>query len=177
MNKLLAVIDYQNDFVSGALGCAAAAALENGIADTVHAALSEGTKVLFTRDTHGADYLATREGRFLPVPHCIAGTYGHHLYGRLAAFETDPRVFILDKAAFGSPDIARTVREICGGEPQDIFLCGVVTNICVLCNAVLLHTAFPGCEISVYKNLCAAASDEAHKNALAILEGLGIRLL
>ena len=66
MRELLVVIDYQNDFVTGALGNPAAAALEPGIAARVAAQLERGGRVLFTRDTHGTDYLNTREGRFLP---------------------------------------------------------------------------------------------------------------
>lgn len=27
--------------------------------------------MLYTRDTHGADYLQTNEGKHLPVEHCI----------------------------------------------------------------------------------------------------------
>lgn len=39
MRELLVVIDYQNDFVTGALGNPAAAALEQGIAARVAAQL------------------------------------------------------------------------------------------------------------------------------------------
>lgn len=35
----------------------------------------DGT-VLFTRDTHGEDYMETQEGKYLPVAHCIRGTEG-----------------------------------------------------------------------------------------------------
>ena len=70
MNQVLVVVDYQNDFVTGALANPAAQALEQGIAQKVQQTLSAGGSVLFTRDTHGEDYLSTREGRFLPVPHC-----------------------------------------------------------------------------------------------------------
>lgn len=66
--KVLVAIDLQNDFITGALGTAEAAAMlpraERKIREF------EGL-VLFTRDTHGAGYLSTREGRALPVPHCI----------------------------------------------------------------------------------------------------------
>ena len=48
MRELLVVIDYQNDFVTGALGNPAAAALEQGIAARVAAQLERGGRVLFT---------------------------------------------------------------------------------------------------------------------------------
>ena len=76
MRELLVVIDYQNDFVTGALGNPAAAALEQGIAERVAAQLEKGGRVRFTRDTHSTDYPDTREGRFLPEPHWIRGSEG-----------------------------------------------------------------------------------------------------
>ena len=82
MRQVLVVVDYQNDFVTGALANPAAQALEQGIVQKVQAVLAVGGRVLFTRDTHGEDYLSTREGRFLPVPHCVRGTQGHALLRR-----------------------------------------------------------------------------------------------
>ena len=104
MSKLLVVVDYQKDFVDGALGYPGAEALEGPLCDKVKAALADGWKVIFTRDTHAPDYLDTREGRFLPVPHCIEGSEGWHLYGRLAEFETagSESIAFVDKPTFGS---------------------------------------------------------------------------
>ena len=82
MNRYLFVIDYQNDFVDGALGFPGAEALDAGIAAKVRA-YGPG-HVLFTRDTHFDNYLGTREGRLLPVPHCLKGTHGWELYGETA---------------------------------------------------------------------------------------------
>ena len=74
MKKLLVVIDYQKDFVDGALGFEEAVTLEEGIYNKVNENLKEGNKVLFTYDTHEINYLETREGKNLPVVHCIKGT-------------------------------------------------------------------------------------------------------
>ena len=78
------VVDYQKDFVDGALGYHGAETMEGPLYDKVQAALADGWKVLCTRDTHAPEYLDTREGRFLPVPHCICGTEGWELYGETA---------------------------------------------------------------------------------------------
>ena len=72
MNRYLFVIDYQNDFVDGALGFPGAEKLDEKIAEKVRA-YGKG-RVLFTRDTHFDHYLSTREGKNLPVVHCIKGT-------------------------------------------------------------------------------------------------------
>lgn len=178
MKNLLVVVDYQNDFVDGALGFAEARALEAGIDRLVAQKLGEGFGVIFTRDTHGADYLSTREGRFLPVPHCLAGSKGHRLYGALAKYEDAPveNVVLLNKTTFGSKELAAAAAALCGGTPGKIELCGVVTNICVLSNAVLLQAAFENTPVAVHKDLCAALGD-GQATALAAMEGLGITLL
>lgn len=67
MQKILIVVDMQNDFVTGPLGSEAAQVAAKNIA----AHINEYDTVIFTRDTHGPDYLDTLEGKFLPVPHCI----------------------------------------------------------------------------------------------------------
>ena len=122
MRELLVVIDYQNDFVTGALGNPAAAALEPGIAARVAAQLERGGRVLFTRDTHGTDYLNTREGRFLPVAHCIKGSQGWGLYGSLSQYETGVRdgVSIVDKPTFGCAALPAEAEALCGGAADSV---------------------------------------------------------
>jgi nicotinamidase-related amidase len=82
MNRYLFVIDYQNDFVDGALGFPGAEKLDEKIAAKVRS-YGKG-HVLFTRDTHFENYLDTREGRNLPVKHCIKGSFGWEVYGETA---------------------------------------------------------------------------------------------
>ena len=178
MKKLLIVVDYQNDFVDGALGFPEAAALENGIAEKVTEHLAKGGVVLFTRDTHSEDYMQTREGAFLPVPHCIEGTKGHALYGKLAKYEEmqNTSVALLNKVTFGAIALPEKIKELCGGVPAEIEMCGVVTNICVLSNAVLVMAAFENTPVAVHANLCAALGD-GHETALKVMQGLGVELL
>ena len=178
MKKILVVVDYQNDFVTGSLANSAAAALEQGIADKVQQILQDGGQVIFTRDTHEADYLATREGQFLPVPHCVRDTHAWHLYGMLAQYEAQPHagVHLVDKPTFGAADLPQTVEKICGGAPDVIEICGVVTDICVVSNAILLHSHFLTAAIIVHQNLCAAVTPEGHRRALDLLAGMGYQV-
>ena len=179
MKELLVVIDYQNDFVTGALGNPAAAALEDGIAARVEETLARGGRVLFTRDTHGEDYLESREGRFLPVPHCVRGTEGWRLYGALAKYEQGVRegVAVVDKPTFGSAALPAEAAALCGGAPDRLEICGVVTDICVVSNAVVLHSAFLNAAVAVLGGLCAAATPEGHERALALLAGMGYEVI
>lgn len=179
MKKLLVVVDYQNDFVSGALGFPGAAALEPGILAAVEQALATGGKVLFTRDTHGADYMETREGAGLPVPHCVKGTAGHQLYGGLHRYEETcvPGTLLLDKPTFGSPLIVAAARILCEGEPDEITLCGLVTDICVVTNALLLHTGFVGAKIRVAGALVGSGNSQNAAGALQVLQGMAIEVV
>ncbi len=175
MKKVLVVVDYQVDFVSGALGFEAARVLEPKIEQQVQTALQQGWKVVFTRDTHPADYLNTREGTFLPVPHCIEGSNGWNLYGSLLKYQIDTpqNVYFLNKPTFGCAALPDFIRGLCNGEPDEVAICGIVTNICVVSNAILLHSALLTSKISVLADLCAAADPADHKNALALLSGMG----
>ena len=56
MKELLIVVDYQKDFVDGALGFAGAEALDGPIAQRIAQVRAGGGDVIFTMDTHGADY-------------------------------------------------------------------------------------------------------------------------
>lgn len=179
MRELLVVIDYQNDFVTGALKNDAAAALEAGIAARVEAHLERGGRVLFTRDTHDTAYLESREGKSLPLPHCIKGSDGWSLYGSLSRYEEGVRdgVSIINKPTFGCAALPAEVMALCGGAPDSIEICGVVTNICVISNAILLHSSFLNSRIAILKNLCAGTSPEAHARALDVLAGMGYEII
>ncbi|MBU3805351.1 MAG: cysteine hydrolase [Candidatus Fournierella pullistercoris] len=179
MANVLVVVDYQNDFVDGSLGFERAVALEPGIAQRVEKALSDGWKVMFTRDTHPADYLTTREGQFLPVVHCVKGTPGWQLFASLHQYEqtSNPQVAIVDKPTFGSPLVAQAVQELCGGEPEQIEICGLVSNICVVSTAIMLHSTFLNSSISILEQLCAAPNPQDHDNTMKLLAGMGYHII
>ena len=83
MKKALIVVDYQKDFVDGALGFEKAVQLEQAICRKIEQAREQGEEILFTFDTHGDDYLQTQEGRNLPIEHCKKGSDGWQLYGKV----------------------------------------------------------------------------------------------
>lgn len=175
MKKLLVVVDYQTDFVTGALANPLAEPLEAGIAARVTQHLAEGGAVIFTLDTHPDTYGETREGRFLPAAHCIRGTEGWQLHGALRTYMDGihDNVMLVEKGAFGAASLPGAAMTICGGVPQEIEICGVVTDICVISNAILLHSAFLETPVKIRADLCAAMSKEQHENALNILHGMG----
>lgn len=171
--KCLIVVDYQVDFVSGSLGNAAAAALDAGIAARIRQARAQGEDVIFTLDTHEADYLSTREGKYLPVAHCIRGTAGHGLYGEVAALR-QPRDAVFCKETFGSRELFAYLQQ---KRYDAIELCGVVTNICVISNAVIAKTALPEADVSVNAALCASGDPALHQKALDVMASFQIDII
>ncbi len=178
MKKLLVVVDYQKDFVNGALGFPGAENLLPGISKAVEDTIAQDGYVLFTRDTHEENYLDTREGRHLPISHCIKGTSGHSLFGDLRFYEKNimPKVAFLDKPTFGSADITGSAQQLCGGAPDIIEVCGVVTDICVLSNALILHTGFPLAKLIILADLCGSGNKENEQKALDLLKGMGLEI-
>ena len=168
----LIVVDYQRDFVDGALGFPGAAALEPLIADRIARELRDGGEVIFTRDTHDGNYLQTAEGRRLPVPHCIRGTAGHGVTDGLAPY-LDRAVLVLEKPTFGSLTLGSFLRERGYGRVE---LCGLVSSICVLANAVIAKAALPEAEILVDQALTAAPDPAAHAAAMAALRGIQVEV-
>ena len=109
--RCLIVVDYQKDFVDGSLGFEKAVTLDHGIAEKIRLYHSRGDDVMFTLDTHNDDYPTTQEGKNLPVPHCIKGTPGHALYGRVAE-AVKPDDIVIEKPAFGSLELADLLRRL-----------------------------------------------------------------
>jgi nicotinamidase-related amidase len=170
MNKLLIVVDMQNDFITGSLGSPEAARIVPAVKAKIEAYRQSGDTVLFTRDTHGADYLETQEGKYLPVIHCAAGTAGHQISAALQTSGCE----ILDKASFGSLALADYVA---AGNYEEIELCGLCTDICVVSNAIILKARLPETKISVDADCCAGVTAENHKAALMTMKSCQVNIL
>jgi len=176
MKKVLVVVDYQNDFVNGKLGFCKASLMENALSDKVAECLKDGYEVFFTLDVHDENYLNTREGKALPVPHCIRGSGGAKIYGKLADYLGEPQVHTVAKSCFGSKDLPVLIKEICG-KVEEIEICGVVTNLCVLSNAVMLQSHFKDAEIRIIEKLCASNDETMHIKAIDVLRSLQFKIV
>lgn len=172
MKKALIVVDYQKDFVDGALGFEKAVQLEQAICRKIEQARDQGEEILFTFDTHGDDYLQTQEGRDLPIEHCKKGSDGWQLYGKVEQLRC-PEDRCFDKPCFGSWELGEYARE----QQFDVIeLCGVVSNICVLSNAVLLKAALPEAKLIVDARCTASNDDGMNEKALDILQGVQVEV-
>lgn len=163
--RVLVVIDMQNDFITGSLGTKEAQAIVEKVCEKIRGFDGE---VLFTLDTHGPDYLETQEGRLLPVAHCIKGTPGWELEPRVKALcRTTP----IEKPTFGSTGLADVLqaKHIYGGGLDEVVFVGLCTDICVVSNALLVKARLPEVPLTVDASCCAGVTPEAHQHALAVL--------
>lgn len=172
MDRYLIVVDMQNDFVTGALGTPEAQAIVPAVAARAQAALADGCALVFTQDTHEADYLDTSEGRHLPYPHCVEGTDGWRLHPALEGMEG----LRLLKPTFGAVALVELLAETArdGGANLDLALCGVCTDICVVSNALLLRAHFPEATIRLYPEACAGTTPARHQAALEVMQSCQI---
>ncbi len=188
--KILIAVDMQNDFIDGALGTKEAVAIVGKVREKIDAFLAEGNPVIYTRDTHGEDYLQTQEGRNLPVTHCLKGTHGWEISDKVYV-EGCP---VVDKPSFGSLTLPGTILETAAAmrqvaptdmegmtkavqEIESITLIGLCTDICVISNAMILKASFPETLIEVDQACCAGVTPESHENALRSMQSCQIKIV
>lgn len=165
MQKILVVVDMQNDFIDGALGTKEAIAIVDNVKKKIEN--FDGT-VLFTRDTHSDNYMETQEGKNLPVPHCIKGTEGWQIRAEL---ETLRKTEAIDKVTFGSSELSKILVDLNDKEEiESITFVGLCTDICVISNVMIAKAFLPEVPVIVDANCCAGVSVETHENALCAME-------
>ena len=171
MKKLLIVVDFQNDFVDGSLGFPKAVELDHKIAEKIKEYRKCNSDIIFTFDTHGDDYINTVEGKHLPVPHCIKGTNGHKLYGEVGKLFDEKSDIYFEKVTFPSIELAKYLEN---KNYDSVELCGLVSHICVLSNAVMVKASLPNAEIIIDKNLTSSHDESLNEQGFEVLKGLHV---
>lgn len=182
MKKILVIVDMQNDFITGPLGNADCQAVVNNIIEIVNN--EKYTDIILTRDTHQENYLDTREGKNLPVIHCIEGTEGFEIDSDImSAVENKYKTseirnylnqkenmpIIINKPSFGSMELARLLSENVNAEDIIDFV-GVCTGICVISNVLLAKAAVSETKVRVIENACACVTKESHRTAIEAMK-------
>lgn len=185
MDKILIIIDMQNDFVdiNGALKVSGA----DKVCDNIIKKIEnwDGEKIVFTQDTHLQEhYLNTEEGKNIPT-HCVYKTWGWQLHNfvaralvkyRLAKDKNE--IFGIEKDTFGSiSELPMQIEEFCPKNPFEIHICGVCTDICVISNALILRAAFPYAKIIVDSACCTGTTKENHLAALNVMKSNCIEVI
>ena len=192
-NRILVVIDMQNDFISGILGSESAKNIVPNVVEKIKN--FDGDNIILTQDTHFDDYLDTKEGKKLPLKHCIYETEGWEISKDvLDAVEEKElngvHVHYIVKPTFGAalpmPEIdccynlVSTVMAVISPDNSelDIEVCGLDTDICVISNVLLLKSWFYDCaEFTVDSNCCAGVTHERHEAALEVMRSCQINII
>lgn len=159
MKKTLIVVDMQKDFIDGSLGTKEAVAIVENVKRKIAEYQKNGDEIIFTRDTHQADYLKTNEGRHLPVEHCIQGTEGWKIWEGLEVLGA----IYIDKPTFGYLDWKDYNLE-------EVELVGLCTDICVVSNALIIKAVYPEIKVVVDASCCAGVTPQSHAAALTTMK-------
>ena len=155
MNKILVVVDMQNDFLTGSLANESAVKVIPNIKREIES--GKYTHIIFTRDTHTEKYLETQEGRRLPFVHCVAGTWGWNVCDELlnSNFGIIEPMF-LNKPTFGFKDwVDYFDQNYLIGDDSEFTFTGTCTDICVVSNALAVKAAFPEATVKCIADCCA----------------------
>lgn len=181
--KFIVVVDCQKDFIDGSLGTKEAQEMIPRLVNKIEAADIQDTGFIFTRDTHDENYLATDEGKALPVVHCVKGTEGWQIDPRISDFFEE--CFTIDKNTFGSSALCEQlvrdielIKQLPSMTPiTEIEFVGLCTDICVVSNALMLKAYLgtnSGITVSVDSSCCAGTTPAAHEAALRVMESCQI---
>lgn len=171
-NKVLIVVDMQNDFIDGALGTKEAQAIVPNVKKKIEEYRKIGGKIIYTYDTHTKDYLQTHEGKNLPVPHCIKNSNGWQISDEIAPIDEDGRIY---KICFGYNKWNGVEYNL---QNYDSFeLIGLCTDICVVSNALILRSMYPEKDIFVDASCCAGVTPEKHAAALEVMKSCHINII
>lgn len=179
MKNTLIIIDVQNDF------CNKGGSLCNentiSVVQNIKKLLFDHDKhfdhVICTMDTHGYDYLKTKEGQNLPVKHCLKDSWGWKIEESLykSLYYVNGLKY-LEKRTFSPTQ--DELRQAMGVQHLDdnIFICGVCTDICVINTALMVKNTFDA-NVHVIENCCAATNPENHYAAIRCMEASHIHIV
>lgn len=159
MKKTLIVIDMQKDFIDGSLGTKEAVSIVDKVKQKIKQYKEAGEQIIYTRDTHPENYLETREGKYLPVVHCVKGSEGWLIPEELRVEGCE----VIDKPSFGYTGWKKY-------DFEEIEIIGLCTDICVVSNALMLKALYPEIKITVDASCCAGVTVESHKAALLTMK-------
>ncbi|MBF0713571.1 isochorismatase family protein [Gemella sp. GH3] len=171
-DNLLVVVDYQVDFVDGSLGFSEAKDIEDNIEDKIKDYLSKEQDIVFTLDTHDEGYLETREGKHIPIEHCLRDSNGHKIYGKIDNYKGSAKR-IFEKDTFGSLELARFISR---SDYKKVEFVGLVSNICVLSNIILVQNYNKNIDIIVDLNSTLSGDKEINDTLHIYLKSLGVKV-
>lgn len=165
---MLFIIDMQNDYVDeekGILAVQGAEKIVPKIIKEIHRQEEKNEPIYYTLNQHDLedDDRSDEEKK-----------WGLALYGPLEE-ALKKHTAIKKKFHSISPEDAEKLRNQYEDDPDRVIeFVGVETNVCVLSNAIMLHTSFPLATIRVLEDLCTGTTAELHNETLDVMKSLKI---
>lgn len=182
--KVLVIVDAQNDFITGSLGSKEAQAVVPRMVEKIKE-FPQNTLALFTKDTHYDNYLETREGRELPVKHCIYTTPGWAINDEISKAVKEKKFYSWNtdeiingrilKETFGSVKLAELIKSL--NKVEEVVFMGFCTDICVISNVLMVKAYCPELKITVDASCCAGVTHEKHEAALEVMKSCQINVI
>ena len=178
-NKLLIVIDMQNDFLTGSLKNENAVKI---IPNIIKKIKDHKGPIIATKDTHfektekdNIKYDDTLEGKLLPVHHAIKNTKGWEIEEQiLNELKKHKDFHEIEKKTFGWDGWKDYLKKF---KFNEIEICGVVASICVISNSIILRSLFPNMKIVVDTKAIADINDEGFNSTVNILKAQQIEVV
>ena len=170
---ILVIVDMQNDFITGCLGTKEAQEILPKVIEFVK---NFKGPIFPTMDEHWEGDDTQELQKF--GNHCIVATVGRKYPQELEVLLEKKHAKCYCKNRFmpekykrkdlwKEVDYAVTENQF---DIQDIYVCGLCTNICVLNTALYLRCYLPYENIIILKDLCAGTTPENHQKALDIMK-------
>lgn len=183
MSKILVVVDVQNDFITGALANPTAVEALPSVQKLITKAINDSEPIIWTQDTHTHSnrYLETQEGKNLPIVHCIKNTWGWNIAAE-AFYPNYEYGRYLDKGSFGADpidwmELCHDIERERNERIEQIDICGFVSSICVVSNAMILKALYPGTPIVFHAYASAGLTPEDHEAACKVMECCQIKVI
>lgn len=172
MRKILIIIDYQTEFVTGKFGFLQAQMIEKNIADKISEYRRDNSMVAFTLDTHKDKNLYKFSGETYSAKQCVGKHHQWQLFGLIDGLCREGDICFI-KSTFGSRELLDYLHD----ESFEIIeLAGVSADVCVLANAVIAKTACPCAEIIVDKHCIASSDERLFESAITIMKRMKITI-
>lgn len=168
---MLVVIDVQNDTFDtrGSSFAKWTKIIEDGVASRIETAVNNNESIIYTKNLYPNFEHDERSTESIRFDEAIYPKF----FERLKTHGDE-----YTKSFYGiPPSEARKLYENYKGEVeknQKIEFIGVETNICILANVMIIQNIFPEANITVNKNLVAAADDDLHDKTLQILANMNV---
>lgn len=182
MKNLLIIVDYQYDFVAddGLLTAGKPAQdIEENIYELANKYIKNNDDILLTLDTHIKEEWSIHPESKSFKMHCEKGTKGNAPYGKIKNILSYENVNVLEKK--GYCPLPKDIEYIINNY-DNIEICGVVTDICVMQTAIALYNSCvnSGKQINFTLNTscCASFNKYGHNFAIDYMQNiLGFKIV